>query len=641
MSYLRPQFAAFSGAQSFPDPFLDIATASMPQSFSTALRWAEYIWLSNGMYREAMRRLIAYFITGVEFGTSIVGGSGDNDKPIDSGERDKWSDFLLTSADVLMNLQQAMENRRCYANAFVSIIVPFKRFLRCKCGNSYPLDVVYNNPRFGFQWVNLEFHSRCPSCNYSGRMEVDDRPHDEERKITYKHWSVHEIFLLHDLYTDRTDYFWRIPEDYKSQIRRGTLFHLERCPKAVLEAVRRNQMFRFHPDAILHLKEPTLCGIRNRGWAIPRVLSNFRQVYYCQVLRRYNEAIALDYVIPFRLLTPAPRPGSGGGGGGMAQMTDPMMSMHGGDMRSEMMRMLRARRRDPAGWHILPFPVQYQMLGGDASKLAPTDMIVQANEQLLNDVGTPVDMYKGTLTLQAAPVALRLFEASNHDIVHDADLFLRWSVRQFSRIMNWNVIDVKLTRPTMADDVSKQMARLQMLMSGQVSGTSGFKSLGLDWRAEQRQLADDARYQQELQERQQKQMEQAGLTAQVSQGIVPGDAGPGGPGGPGGAPSAGGGDPNAAGGQQPGMASGRPVDEFLAQMGPDVPISPQELMSMADELANAMLGLPSSIKRQQLMLLKQKHEVLHSQVIKRMDQIRQDAQRQGGTAMMQQTFGQA
>ena len=112
MSYLRPQFAAFSGAQSFPDPFLDIATASMPQSFSTALRWAEYIWLSNGMYREAMRRLIAYFITGVEFGTSIVGGSGDNDKPIDSGERDKWSDFLLTSADVLMNLQQAMENVR-------------------------------------------------------------------------------------------------------------------------------------------------------------------------------------------------------------------------------------------------------------------------------------------------------------------------------------------------------------------------------------------------------------------------------------------------------------------------------------------------------------------------------------------------
>jgi hypothetical protein len=52
------------------------------------------------------------------------------------------------------------------------------------------------------------------------------------------------------------------------------------------------------------MREDALAGVRNRGWGISRVLANFRQAWYVQVLHRYNEAIALDYVIPFRLITP-------------------------------------------------------------------------------------------------------------------------------------------------------------------------------------------------------------------------------------------------------------------------------------------------------------------------------------------------
>jgi hypothetical protein len=107
------------------------------------------------------------------------------------------------------------------------------------------------------------------------------------------------------------NYIWRIPEDYRRQIRQGSLFHLERVDQEVLKAVQLNQVFRFNPDAIFHMKEPTLSGMINRGWGIPRLLSNFRQIWYVQVLHRFNEAIALDYVIPFRIITPQPRQGAG------------------------------------------------------------------------------------------------------------------------------------------------------------------------------------------------------------------------------------------------------------------------------------------------------------------------------------------
>jgi len=626
------------GLDNFPDPFLDVASLSMPQSMRNALQWCEYIYMSHGTYRMALERIISYFLTDIEF----VDDEASDD------EKDKWEEFMRDTLDVFTNLQCCYRNRMCYGNGFTSVLVPFKRFLVCpKCGSSYPLKVVYNNKVFNFAWQEMKFTATCPVCKvgrgYRGPWKVDDKPDDEERKIRIKHWNPHEIEILEDYYTNETAYLWRIPEDYKQQVRKGNLYHLERASVPVLDAIKKNQMFRFNADVIHHMKEPTLAGIRNRGWGIPRTLSNFRQIYYVQVLRRYNEAIALDYVIPFRLITPAPRPGAGGAGGG-AQTMDPMMAFNMGDFRSSVQSMLRKRRRDPASWNVLPFPVQYQMLGGDASNLAPVDLIANGTEQLLNDVGTPVELYKGTLQLQTAPVALRLFEATWHPLVHDGNNWLRWLARQVGQIMSWEVVKPTLQRVTIADDIQKQMMRLQLMMGQQVSGTDGLKSVGLDWKQQQKRMSEEARFQAEQQARMQEEMDQAGFAAQMAKGNV--SPGPGGgpqQSGPGGAPpgqggGAQGGAPAAAPGMMPG---GGPVDQWLANMGPNTPVQPQEMVAAADSLAQQLLGQPEGVKDSQLRLLKQKNEVMHAIVRSRLDTIRNQAKTQGGAQVLAQAGGQA
>ena len=247
-----------------------------------------------------------------------------------------------------------------------------------------------------------------------------------------------------------------------------------------MAAIKNRQMFRFHKDAIFHMKEPTVAGIQNRGWGLPRVLTNFRQIWYVQVLHRYNEAIALDYVIPFRLITPAPR-GSGGGGGGIGMTQDPLATFNMGDARRHINQMVQKRNHRPDDWHSLPFPVQYQVLGGDASQLAPTELLDQGHEKLLNDVGVPVDMYKGNLQLQVAPVALRLFEATWHHLVHDAVMWLRWVGKSAAAIVNWEEIELGLRRVTIADDLEKQNVALQLMLADKISGTTAFKGIGLDW----------------------------------------------------------------------------------------------------------------------------------------------------------------
>ncbi len=632
---VRSQFSAFGGmgaGTQYPDPFCDVASLSVPTNMRSALYWCEYIFSMFGTYRMAMERVVSYFLTDVDFTDT----SDD--------ETEKWDSFMNDTLDVKTVVQNQLRNRECYGNSFSSVVRPFVRFLTCpKCGYLAPLREIHGNDHFNFNYKpgdpDKAFNARCPVCKvgsgYAGAWKIKDEDDDNEKKLKVKIWNPHEIEILHDTYTDEVAYLWRIPEDYKKQLKtsndgRGNLFMLERVPKEVLKAIANNQIYRFNPDAVFHMKEPTLAGIYNRGWGLPRIVSNFRQIWYVQVLRRFNEAIALDYVVPFRIITPAPAQGKSGGG----MNIDPMSMYNGGDFRAQVNSMIRRRRRDPASLQVLPFPVNFQMFGADANQLAPRDLMDQGMEQLLNDAGTPVELYNGSLQLQTAPVALRLFESTWHHLVHDANSFLAWLVRQVSQIMSWETVTCKLKRVTIADNLEKQMMAAQLMMSQQLSGGTVLSDLGYNWKKEQRNIADESRYQSELQTRVQEEMEQAGFAQQIAKG-----QGGGAP--QGGDPAAGGGQAGAApaggAGMMPGMAGGQgPVTAYLSQMSPNVPQTPQDMMTVADSLAQELLGLPESVKNSELRKLKQYNQALHSMVKSRMDQIRQDTKNAAGNAALGQ-----
>jgi hypothetical protein len=86
-----------------------------------------------------------------------------------------------------------------------------------------------------------------------------------------------------------------------------------------------------------------------------------------------------------------------------------------------------------------------------------------------------------------------------------------------------------------------------------------------------------------------------------------------------------------------GMAGGQgPVSAYLASMSPNTPQSPEDMMQVADALAQELLGLPESVKDSELRKLKSYNEALHSMVKARMDQIRRDTKKQVGNAAAMQ-----
>lgn len=604
----------------FPSPWLDVASTAMPVHMRDVLMWCQYIWMNSSTYRRSQERVISYFLTEVEIGALRP------NKSLGEDEKEKYELLFSETLSMPSAIWEMQINRACYGNSFCTMHVPFRRHLTCpKCGSTVPLKVIAENSRFGFKFSNFEFHATCPGrckvgSGYSGKWQVTDLPDQLEKNIRIKVWNPHEIEIRHDLLSGYNEYIWRIPADYKNQIRKGNLFELERCPLPVMRAIQHNQLFKFHPGVMYHMKEPTLAGICNRGWGIPRIITNFRDIWYVQVLRRYNEAIALDYVVPFRLITPEPRGGTGMGGG---TMVDPLALDSMGDFRAQMELMLRQRRQDPGRWNILPFPIRYQALGGDAQQLAPRELLDQGVEIMLNAAGSPVQLYRSDLTVQAAPVALRLFESDNTNLVHDNNAMLRWAVQQTSQLLGWEPVGATMKRVTTSDDFQKQMSILQMVMGGMVSRSEGLKLLGLSFKDQQRLIAEEARFEQKMQAEIQEEMEQAAFGQQIAKGQV----GPG-AGAPGAAPAQGG-DPA----QQGAMPTG-PVTGML-QSG-NTPQTPEDMLAQADALATDLLSQPEQIRRSELNKLRQSHDALHGLVLKRMNQKRNQARSQGAAMILGQ-----
>lgn len=621
----------------FPDPFCDVASLSMPESIQTALRWCEYIMNANGVYRQAVDRVVSYFITDVEI--NDIG-----EKTVGQEEKEKFRVFLEDTLSVKNVLHTVALDYLTYGNSFTSLLLPFRRYLSCKnCGLEMPLEKVYNSPQCAFKWQDFDFHATCPNCKYAGKWHHTDRRSGDDKQITVKRWSPHEIDILWDPYTHESQYVWKIPDDYRNLIKQGHLHYLKNASWEIIQAVKNGQNLLFDPGVIYHCKEDALAGMRNRGWGVSRVLTNFRQAWYVQVLMRYNEAIVLDYVVPFRVITPAPR-------GGDPQSGDPVHTINLSSFSSRVQQMLRARRSDPARWNVLPFPVNYQALGGDASQLAPRDLIDQGLDTLLKCIGMPVELFNGTLTMQAAPAALRLFEANWAHLPHALNRFLDHLVDNVSRSLSWEPVTAKLTRVTHADDLNRQMAKLQLMQAGMVSKTTGLKSVGLDFEEETKRTLEEEKIYSEEQARMQEQMQQAEQMQAMSQPVDmlggvgnTGASATGMPGGmpPGGMPP-GGAMPGPAGQQMlPGQAPSA-VDQFLMQRqnSPNVPRTPEEMQMQAQLIANDLLSKPEALKDSELIKLKRTDPTMHALVTSIMDDIRQQARSQGGAMLMAQQFGQ-
>jgi hypothetical protein len=571
--------SSYNGSWKFPNPFFDIASEYIPDDIVQILEWSEYLYLTMGTYRAASRRVVRYFLTEI-----VLEGESDD-------EREDYDEFLADNLHLLTELAQIGDDFMTYGNVFVSIYFPFERFLICpKCGITYHVEAV----DYKFKADKLQFIVDCKKCGFNGPFNHQDRRSPDRDGVKLIRWNPKQIRLRVHEVSGEIEYYWEMPVKFTDNLRKGKPFYLNSTPWSIIKCLKRekvaginseNCLFKFKKDSIYHLKETSLAGVPIVGWGIPPIIPNFKLAYYIQVLRRFDEAIALDFIVPHRILYPQQAPGG----------ADPL-ALHSMDLFVDRMQsMIRKHRLDPTLVQIAPYPIGYEMLGAEGKQLSPKDQIALALDELLNALGYPAELYKGTLQLQAFPVALRLFEKSWGALVDGLNDLIGWIITRISRHFLWGDMTGVLRSVTLADDLERKALSLQAAAGMDIAKSTAYRPFAIDYMEEQRRIVEEQQAVAKLQQ-------EAMAEQQAQQGLEGGTEGGGG----------GAGD----------MSMGA---------------TPGDVHEQAKQLAQQLLlQTPESMRRGELIKIKHSNPTLHALVIQEMDNMRNEMSRQGGAMVQEQ-----
>ena len=509
--YLSPWSG--SGSNKFSDPFILPSSDYMPATLESAFDFCVFLSAMNPQYRKATDRVVAHFITELDF----EGDDGDKE------ERDAFRDYLVQRLDLFGSMGELGEEWGTYGNGFGRIHFPFDRTLidlRSGKLREWSLDIFGEDIHYNYH--DLTYTVPDPALigekgiNGSPKVTLPfrDRRSSDIDRIKLKKIDPRRVDLRTSHISGKMQVVWRFEEWFIRDIKAGRAFQANETPISMLKAIRDNQDYLFQEDEVFHLRSPTISGVSNNGWGIPEILLNYRSLHQLQVYRKIDEAIGLDYMLPFRIITPAM--GKDANGGDMTQ------SLLMTDFTANISEMIARRRKDPFAMHSLPWPVNYQEFSGEGKQLTPKDLIQFQTNDMLDGMGYPAELFRGTLAMQTIPTTLRLFENTFHFLYRGFNNYAKWVIRRVRSYANQAPLQASLQLPSIADDLEERQVYLQLAASGEVSRGKAYRVWGIDdpVREAKERMQEDIAIQKEqmkLQQQWQKEQQSGSLDAIMGQ----------------------------------------------------------------------------------------------------------------------------
>lgn len=603
----RPASPVGSAAANKPvlSPWMDYASTTVPDSHELVLWWAQYLWMMDGNYRSALERVAAHFMTIIEF------------PDLDPDEESDWRDFFTKNMNYRRELLACAHEYLAYGNLLVSLHLPFKRFVACRgCGLQNPIEMVDYTLDFVDKPPYLIWRRahQCRKCGDKAPFHVFDRRSSDLSKVKLNRYSPLEIEIAFNRFSQDKDIYWNIPDDDRRDINNKARIHIDTTPMEVLQTVAASGKLKFNKELILHVAEPCISGVRTRGWGIPRTIANFRSAWMQQVTSKADQAALLDYTLGMRFISPSPTPGG----------TDPMANRGMQEFVERIGASIAEHRLNPTSYHTSPYPLNYQFMGGEGANMVLPDKLKFRQAEYLNQLGVPLEYHQMNLSAQAAPMALRLFESYWQQIPAFYNEILNWMVDIVSKTFNLDATKVVMQKTTVVDDANYKALLLQLMGGNQLSPQTALEPMGINAHDEVRKVYKHqdfvSRVQAEMDEKARKREEMEALKANVQQPTAAQFA-----------------EQAAAGGQgAPAAASpgGVPMGGIPGEQG-----TPQTLAGLAEqasEIAQQLVTMPEYNRKQQLKLLREGNDQLHSLVTAEMEKIRRSAASEGQQMLLSQ-----
>jgi hypothetical protein len=425
----------------YPSAWWDVAHMDMPSTVKSLFRWCRYHALANPLISSVVRKMAEYPITKIIIDSDELEGFGH--------QRDRWDDLFHNVLDLHRFQVNANLDKETYGNCLVSIVYPFHKYLACRsCG--YKARITRLKFRLEWDFSNWEYTLRCPRCEHNGPCEVDDRWSHSYRDIRLIRWNPTDINIEFNPITQRSRYYYSIPARIRKKVLVKDQAYLEEMPHAFIRAMKTARPIRLTDSNLYHFKAPTVSVADNdAGWAYPPILPALKDSFYLQVLKKSNEAIMLEHLIPLDILFPSTQDPN----------ASPYTMVNLSDWKRNVEVELQKWRWDPNHKPIMPLPVGVTRIGGNGRALMPTQEIRVWAEHIIAGMGAPQEFAFGGMSWTGSSVTLRMLENRFLNGREEHHRFLNhFLIPNIARFMGWRAIKVHMKAFKMADDLqSKQM----------------------------------------------------------------------------------------------------------------------------------------------------------------------------------------
>jgi hypothetical protein len=484
-----------------PNPLFDYMTTFVPRRLKSLFHYCEYLYFNCPQVFAALTKFAIYPITDFVYET---------ESEVLKKKYQRWVEKVLKLKTTLL---QTGVDKHVYGNSFISMYFPFRRFLVCpECKMKYNIRFV--EYKFKIHQKELYFTFRCEKCDKTVRGEVEDVKlrMPSPRDIHVIRWDPKCIEIDGNPITGDREFYYEIPSVIKQQVKDGNNHLLATMPMAFLKTIAQDKLFKFAKGKIFFMRTEGPSGVDN-DWGFPPLLSTLKQFMYVSSLRKANEAIALEYLMPFRVLHPAQATAAG----------DPTITISLNNWINETKMNLQAWRRDPLHLMFSPIPLGVTTLGGQGRALMVTGEIVEAENSIIASMGIPREFLYGGLSATGSGVTLRMLE--NQLLNYTTQLMeqAQWVLDKSAEFLGWKKIQISLEPFKLVDDVQQKSLLFQanqMTGGTLLSPTSMGSLLGRDATKERGLRKQDAlneeRYNFELQQEIQKLRENLSTRAQAS-----------------------------------------------------------------------------------------------------------------------------
>lgn len=561
----------------YPSPFFDIAHTYLPTTVKALFKWCRYYFLTNPLINATVFKLSEYPITDI-----IV----DHENPeVVRRYTEYYQDHLRYRA---FQVECGLDYH-CYGNAAVSIGFPFKKYLHCR---NCDFEEQATKIRKHWLFTSNEFRLTCPRCGQIGPAIARDVYFKNASGIKTIRWNPEDIEISYNDITGEYTYFYNIPPVVRNDVVIGRKDVVESLPQVFIQAIKEGKGVVFSKENFFHLRRASLAN-QDRGWGTPLLLPVLKDTFYLQIMKKAQEAILLEHIVPLRVLFP--QPGSG--------TSDPYTTINLVDWRDHVAAEIARWRLDNNYIPIMPLPLGNQTIGGDGKALLMTQEIAVWSEQIMNGMMVPIEFIKGGMSYAGTNVSMRMLENQFIGYILRHMQLARFIMKSVAAFMEWPEAKIRFKPFKMADDIQRKAYRFQLNQAGKVSDKTLLSDDDLSQEEEDQIMLreSDSRY--ESTKKQQLQIAEVQGEAslimakwqakaqQEQMKAMAAGAAPGEPGGPEGAgvpaTQAGAGDPMAAMQSQLGAQQQMPMNQQGQFMGINV-----DLPSMAQAQANLISKLP-------------------------------------------------